>query len=285
MNERTHFFIKIYLSHFIREGLRNRWCWLCVRGELGRTATYWPKVSLTVAALLSHSGWAAQPWVTGGHKPSVCKLILTLASCPSWLQLQLELNSNWLTATNSIHPGYIIVWHPPTSCGRTHLHRIQPCPQVKGIFRYLRPDAPVLLIYTGASLDWRLGRGSICYKFLSEQKLFWIKCFPFPRLVSKIIQSALFSYSWALIRCIYSFPKGISSKGNVNSLAQDLDFGHRFHFLSTITVTLSTPHQIVKTFVMTVKFASFAKMACKRRTSFFWGGGGLGRLGWTVSHI
>ena len=30
MNERTHFFIKIYLSHFIRKG----WCWLCVRSEL-----------------------------------------------------------------------------------------------------------------------------------------------------------------------------------------------------------------------------------------------------------
>ena len=30
MNERTHFFIKIYLSHFIRKC----WCWLCVRSEL-----------------------------------------------------------------------------------------------------------------------------------------------------------------------------------------------------------------------------------------------------------
>ena len=30
MNERTHLFVKIYLSHFIRKG----WCWLCVRGEL-----------------------------------------------------------------------------------------------------------------------------------------------------------------------------------------------------------------------------------------------------------
>ena len=30
MNEQTHFFIKIYLSHFIWKG----WCWLSVRGEL-----------------------------------------------------------------------------------------------------------------------------------------------------------------------------------------------------------------------------------------------------------
>ena len=30
INERTHFFIKIYLSHFIRKG----WCFFCVWGEL-----------------------------------------------------------------------------------------------------------------------------------------------------------------------------------------------------------------------------------------------------------
>ena len=29
----------------------------------------------------------------------------------------------------------------------TYLHRIQPCQQVKVIFRYLRPDAPVLLFF------------------------------------------------------------------------------------------------------------------------------------------
>ena len=38
MNERTHLFIKIYLSHLIlervTEGLQKDWCCLCVRGEL-----------------------------------------------------------------------------------------------------------------------------------------------------------------------------------------------------------------------------------------------------------
>ena len=33
------------------------------------------------------------------------------------------------------------------SCGRTHLHRIQPRLQVKVIFRYLRPDAPISLLF------------------------------------------------------------------------------------------------------------------------------------------
>ena len=56
-------------------------------------------------------------------KPSVCKLILTLASC-----LQLT-RTVWA-------PGYIIVKLPPAS-------------------------AVLPLIYTSASLDWRLGRGSI----------------------------------------------------------------------------------------------------------------------------
>ena len=44
-------------------------------------------------------------------------------------------------------PGYIIVWRSPVSCGRTHLHRIQPSPQVKVIFWYLRPDALVSLFF------------------------------------------------------------------------------------------------------------------------------------------
>ena len=48
-DERTHFFTKIYLSQFSKG--------LCVRSELEteQTATYWPQVPLTIAALLSHS--------------------------------------------------------------------------------------------------------------------------------------------------------------------------------------------------------------------------------------
>ena len=50
----------------------------------GQTAILTPSSSSTIAALLSHLGWVTQPWVTEGHKPSVCKLIFTLAS---YLQL------------------------------------------------------------------------------------------------------------------------------------------------------------------------------------------------------
>ena len=103
-----------------------------------QTATYWPKVLLTIAALLSHLGWAAQPWITEGPSP------LSGAGSHS-----ASILSPTATGTDSLKPsvasGYIIVWCPPASCGRMHLHRIQPCPQAKVIYRYLWPDAPVSL--------------------------------------------------------------------------------------------------------------------------------------------
>ena len=69
-----------------------------MRWRRGQTATYWPQVLLTIAALLSHSGWAAQPWVTEGPKPSICRWLLRWHLVPNWLQLQLELT---LTATGT----------------------------------------------------------------------------------------------------------------------------------------------------------------------------------------
>ena len=79
MNERIHFFIKIYFSHFILERVGVGCVWEVI-WRRGQTATYWP-----IAALLLHSGWAAQPWVTEGHWLSIRHLV------PNWLQLQLEL--------------------------------------------------------------------------------------------------------------------------------------------------------------------------------------------------
>ena len=132
MNERTHFFIKIYLSqHFILERVDAGCVWEVI-WRRGQTATYWPHVLLTIAALLSHSGWAAELWVTegpsplsdaGSHygifSPTGTGTELTQAACGTWLY----------------------------NCGRTHLHRIQPRPQVKVIFQYLWPDAPVSLFF------------------------------------------------------------------------------------------------------------------------------------------
>ena len=107
MNERTQFFRKIYLSHFILErvtkGLRKGWYWLCVRGELEteQTATYWPQVPLTKAALLPHSAGLLNRGPEG---------LRPLSGAGSHcLELQLK---------PSVAPGYIIVWRPPASCGR-----------------------------------------------------------------------------------------------------------------------------------------------------------------------
>ena len=109
-----------------------------------QTVIYWPKVLLTIAALLPHSSWAVQPWVTEGPSPpsgagSHSGILSPTDSNCNW-------NSNWLPKP-SLAPGYIIVWRPLSTCGHTHLYRIQPCPQVKVIFRYLRPDAPVSLLF------------------------------------------------------------------------------------------------------------------------------------------
>ena len=85
----------------------------------GQTATYWPHVLLTIAALLSHSGWAAQTWVSEGPSPlseagSHSAGILSSTDSNS--------NSNWNFdwPKPSVAPGYIIVWRSPASA---YLHR------------------------------------------------------------------------------------------------------------------------------------------------------------------
>ena len=89
----------------------------------GQTATLTQVLLMTIAALLSHLGWGCSTVGHWGPKALCLPLALTSASC-----LQLT-RAVWA-------PGYIIVSHPPAS-------------------------AVLPLIYTGASLDWRLGRGSI----------------------------------------------------------------------------------------------------------------------------
>ena len=66
--------------HFILERVMLVMCerWTGDRSTL----LYWPQVLLaTTVALLPHLGLVAQPWVNEGCKPSVCRLILMLASC------------------------------------------------------------------------------------------------------------------------------------------------------------------------------------------------------------
>ena len=150
-NVRTNTLLyKKYTSHTLfSKGLRKGWCWLCVRGEL-ETGT---DCYILTQSSSDHSSTSFSFWLncsTVGYwdrKPSVCKLIHRLASYPptnSNCDWNSNCNPNWLP---SVAPCYIIVCRPPASCGRTHLHRIQARPQVKMIFRYLRPAAPVSLLF------------------------------------------------------------------------------------------------------------------------------------------
>ena len=111
------------------------WWLLWVRDELetGIDCDIDPKFFWPLEHFFLILAGVIQPWVTEGHKPSVCKLILTLVS---YLQL----------TRTAPAPGYIIFLHPPAS-------------------------AVLLLIYTGASLDWLLGRGSIYNKKTTGSKV------------------------------------------------------------------------------------------------------------------
>ena len=99
----------------------------------------------------SSSSWlrVAQPWVAEGPKP---------------LSLQADSHDGILSPTlsNRLCPGYIIVYRPP---------------------------APTVLplIYTGSSLDWRLGRGSI---YNSVKGMSWI-------IFAKL-------WIWGSITCLFS---------------------------------------------------------------------------------
>ena len=78
MNERIHFFIKIYLSHFI---LGDVYCVWEMSWKQGQTAIL-TQVLLTIAALLSHLGLGLLNCGSlRATKSSVCKSVLTPASC------------------------------------------------------------------------------------------------------------------------------------------------------------------------------------------------------------
>ena len=155
-DERTHFFRKIYLSHFIRKGCKRVAKGLCVRGELEteQTATYWPPVPLSLATPLSRFAGLLNrgPW---GPIALCWVLVLSIAS---YLQLTPTLNL-------SVAPGYIIVWHPLASCGRHICTQFNPS-TVKVIPWYLRRDAPVPWLTAGSKVNmWH------SYQFILEYKV------------------------------------------------------------------------------------------------------------------
>ena len=118
---------------------------LCVRGELEteQTATYWPPVSLALAALLSHSAGLLN---RGSWGPIALCWLLVLTTA-SYLEL------DWLQLTElPVAPGYIIVSHPPASCERRICTEFNPS-TVKAISWCLRPDAPVSRLTAGSKVN------------------------------------------------------------------------------------------------------------------------------------
>ena len=90
MNKRTHFFIKIYVSHFIL----GRRCFLCVRGELEMGTDCY----ILTQSSSDHSSTSFASWLgcsTVGHclelvltpLASYLQLELTQAVCGTWLYL------------------------------------------------------------------------------------------------------------------------------------------------------------------------------------------------------
>ena len=80
--------------------------------------------------------------------------VLKAPSAGYWFSLQ-HLVSNWLTSC--LHPGYIIVWCPLSSCGCHKSHSIQPIHGQGYILIFL---GRVHLLFTQVHfLFWQLGRG------------------------------------------------------------------------------------------------------------------------------
>ena len=117
-----------------------------------------------------------------GRKPSVCKLILTLASNPPN-----DSNCDW---NWTAHPSGL--WHLIILLFDTHLlpvavrictefNHVSMSRWYSDIFNSMHLFRFLPFIYTGASLDWRLGRASICYTLVTEKyHLLYYLCFNVP---------------------------------------------------------------------------------------------------------
>ena len=163
LNERMNALLyKKYLLHFIRKG----WCWLCMRGEL-ETGTDCHVLTQTSS---DHSSTSSAFWLgcsTVGHWGSA-SWFSRWYIVPNWIQLRLEVNWLELQLTQAVCGTWLyncltstcFLWayaSAPNSTTSTGQGDIPISSTGCTCFAVLP------LIFTDASLDWRLGRGSICY--------------------------------------------------------------------------------------------------------------------------
>ena len=164
-DERTHFFRKIYLSHFIRKGCERVAKGLCVSGELEteQSVTYWPPSSFVFSSSSFSFCWAAQSGVLRAHSPLLgAGSLYSILSPTNWLQLT-EL---------PVAPGYIIVLRPPASCERRIFTQFNPS-TVMVIPWYFRPDTPVPWLTAGSKVN-------MLHKYRFSSIFAWITLHQFP---------------------------------------------------------------------------------------------------------
>ena len=162
-NERTQFFRKIYLPHFIRNGTKGLRKGYCVRGELESEQSY---NILTP----SSSGYSSTSFSScGAAQPGALRAQLSAESsshcsnCNNWLQT-LSPNSDLQLTRTSCGTG---LYNCLTS---TCFSERRICTQfnlstVKVIPSYLRPDCTCYSHRCISYLTARPGRRSICYTY------------------------------------------------------------------------------------------------------------------------
>ena len=148
-DKRTHFFTKIYLSHFIRNSCERVEKGLRVRGELEteQTATYSPPTSSFVFSSTSFSFcWAAQSGVLRAHSTLLgAGSLYSILSPTNWLQLWLNFLSHRVISLFDTHLLPVSIISAPNST--------RPQPRLySDIFDRMN-----------LFLNRRLGRRSICY--------------------------------------------------------------------------------------------------------------------------
>ena len=142
-NERTQFFRKIYLSHFIRNGTKG----LRVSWRLNKDCNILTPSSSCYSSTSFSSCRAAQP---GAQRAQ--PLLGPGSHCFEMQQLTpiSDLQLTWTSCSIGLYNCLI----PTCFCEHHICTQFNPS-SVKVIPWYLRPDAPV--IYTGAFLIWQLG--------------------------------------------------------------------------------------------------------------------------------
>ena len=114
MNERTHFFIKIYLSHFILERFDVGCVWEMSWRQGGTVIL---THSSSDHSSTSSLAGVAQSWVTEGPKPSVSRWFSRGHLVSNWLQLVRTAWCTWL---------YNCLTSTSFRCSSAYLHRCIP---------------------------------------------------------------------------------------------------------------------------------------------------------------